>query len=328
MKQRLLLLLCLAGCRTPTADLPPNLDRQPARAPVNEAILVSGRRVPVGTRVLLFTEPGGYDAASTEPHFDETDRVTAPTGLRFRSGRNHAAKESVFGQTFDEVLELVDLVVLHYDACGTSERCFEVLHDIRGLSAHFLIDLDGAIYQTLDLADTAWHAGPANARSIGIEIAHVGAHPPDAPGPLATWYEAGPTGTRLVLPSDASVHDAGFQGRPARDELVRGVIQGQDLVQYDFTDEQYKALAKLSVALVRTFPNVELRAPEDAYGQLLDRALTQSETDEFRGFCGHWHVSAAKVDPGPAFDWERFFGMVRVGLEWDEAAQRERAAAR
>ena len=325
MKRSLWLALCLVGCGTPTADLPPNLDRETATTTENEAILVSGRRIPVGTRVVLFTESDGYDAGSTEPHFDHTDPAAAPTGLRFRSGRNREVKENVFGQTFDETLELVDLVVLHYDACGTSQRCFEVLHDIRGLSAHFLVDLDGTIYQTLDLADTAWHAGPANVRSIGIEIAHVGAHPPDSPGPLATWYQPGPTGTRLVLPSGASVRDASFEGRPARDELVRGVIQGQDLVQYDFTDEQYRALAKLSVALVRTFPNVELRAPEDAYGNPLDRALTQAETERFRGFCGHWHVSAAKVDPGPAFDWERFFGMIRVGLEWDEAAQRERA---
>ena len=54
-----------------------------------------------------------------------------------------------------------------------------MLHDLRGLSVHFMLDLDGTIYQTLDLKEGAWHATVANGRSIGIEIANIGAYPPD-----------------------------------------------------------------------------------------------------------------------------------------------------
>ena len=38
-----------------------------------------------------------------------------------------------------------------------------------------MLDLDGTIYQTLDLKEGAWHATDANGRSIGIEIANIGA---------------------------------------------------------------------------------------------------------------------------------------------------------
>ena len=44
------------------------------------------------------------------------------------------------------------------------------------------------------------------------------------------------------------VRTPGFVGHPARAELVNGKIQGEDLVQYDFTPQQYEALAKLTAA--------------------------------------------------------------------------------
>jgi N-acetyl-anhydromuramyl-L-alanine amidase AmpD len=37
-----------------------------------------------------------------------------------------------------------------------------------------MLDLDGTIYQTLDLKERASHATIANSRSIGIEIANMG----------------------------------------------------------------------------------------------------------------------------------------------------------
>ena len=33
--------------------------------------------------------------------------------------------------------------------------------------------------------------------------------------------------------------------------------------------------------------------------------LTPDQLADFRGIVGHHHVSSHKVDPGPAFDWER-----------------------
>ena len=81
--------------------------------------------------------------------------------------------------------DVVDQFVIHFDVCGTSRRCFGVLHDERGLSVHFMLDLDGTIYQTLDLKESAWHATQANSRSVGVEIANMGTFKPGSPGRLS-----------------------------------------------------------------------------------------------------------------------------------------------
>lgn len=80
--------------------------------------------------------------------------------------------------------ETVDQFVIHYDACGLSQTCFDLLQDQRDLSVHFMLDLDGTIYQTLDVKERAWHATIANTRAIGIEIANVGAYPETGYSPL------------------------------------------------------------------------------------------------------------------------------------------------
>jgi N-acetyl-anhydromuramyl-L-alanine amidase AmpD len=190
-----------------------------------------------------------------------------------------------------------------------------VLQDERQLSAHFLLDLDGTLYQTLDLADQAWHAGAANARSIGVEIANVGAYPPDAREPLERWYAPDGRDARVTLPGslgDGGIRTHGFVARPARPVPVRGPVQGEVLEQYDFTPEQYRSLALLTATLARTFPELRLDAPRDSSGRVRRDALSDAELAAFGGVLGHWHVSREKRDPGPAFDWERYLAAARA----------------
>lgn len=169
---------------------------------------------------------------------------------------------------------VVDQLVLHYDAAGSSRRCLEILEE-RGLSIHFLVDVDGTIYQALDLRDQAWHATIANARSIGVEIANLGAYPPGSP----------------------EIAKAG--------ERVRGAAQGRELEQPAFTRAQYESLAKLAAAVCAMFPGIEVEAPRDADGRVRTGVLAEPEWNAFHGILGHLHVQANKSDPGPAFDWER-----------------------
>jgi hypothetical protein len=68
------------------------------------------------------------------------------------------------GWALEDLQGVVDQFVLHYDVSGTSRRCFQVLHDQRGLSVHFMLDVDGTVYQTLDLKERAWHATSSNSR--------------------------------------------------------------------------------------------------------------------------------------------------------------------
>jgi N-acetyl-anhydromuramyl-L-alanine amidase AmpD len=212
--------------------------------------------------------------------------------------------------------EVVDQLVLHFDVCGLSRTCFQVLRD-RALSVHFLLDVDGTIYQTLDLREQAYHATKANARSIGIEIANLGAYPPKEHPLLDEWYKKDVAGPYVVIPErlgDGGLRIPGFVARPARPELVHGEIQGQELVQYDFTPEQYDSLVRLTTALCRSFPRIAADAPRDSAGAVRTEALSDEEFAAFSGILGHYHVQRNKNDPGPAFDWEKFLARVRAGL--------------
>jgi N-acetyl-anhydromuramyl-L-alanine amidase AmpD len=197
--------------------------------------------------------------------------------------------------------------VIHYDSEGLSRRCFEVLQK-RRLSAHFLLDLDGTIYQTLDLRERAYHATIANSRSIGIEIANIGALGPDERAKFAEWYQRDPDGTLRVVPparlEEPGIRAADFIALPARPDLVNGIINGRQLEQYDFTPEQYTALVRLTAALHRLFPRMALDCPRDAQGQVIAGKLSPTEFEHFRGLIGHFHIQANKVDPGPAFQWD------------------------
>lgn len=317
----------LAACRTASV-----MPIEPSREtkPPGDAIVVCGELVPIGAPVVLWTEFPGYDAYRTTPHFApvSADEKT-PQGLRYQPGR--VKKEADGTQTVlvepgsssvARLAEVVDQFVLHFDVCGTSQVCFRVLQDQRGLSVHFLLDIDGTIYQTLDVREQAFHATKANSRSVGIEIANIGAYPVNAAQPwkktpLDEWYARDAGGPYVAIPErlkGGGVRTRGFIGRPARTERVTGTIQGEKLEQYDFTREQYASLVKLAAGLCRALPKIAPGAPRDAMGQVKDRVLSAEEFDAFHGILGHYHVQENKTDPGPAFDWERFLAEVRAEL--------------
>ena len=78
------------------------------------------------------------------------------------------------------------LIVLHYTAMDTTEAALQRLCDPQHeVSAHYLISPKGIIWQMVDEAQRAWHAGAGcwgdienvNSQSIGIELANRGDHP-------------------------------------------------------------------------------------------------------------------------------------------------------
>ena len=228
----------------------------------------------------LWTDPGGFDAYRPHRHLDERNREPSrgKGAARYGTFRHNLppeieARVKKRGWDVADLRKVVRQIVVHYDAAGTSARCFEVLHDIRGLSAHFLLDTDGTIYQTLDVKERAWHAGSANNVSIGIEIANRGAYA-----------------------EKSSAGDA---------PLVGGRIHDTTLYQQPFTDAQYAALSKLCVALQRVLPRIRREFPRTADGAVVKTVLPRKGAG-FAGILGHYHVTRGKVDPGPAFEWERF----------------------
>lgn len=78
------------------------------------------------------------------------------------------------------------LIVLHYTAMADAQAALDRLCDPASeVSAHYLISRDGRLWQLVDEAMRAWHAGAGdwagaadvNSRSIGIELDNTGAQP-------------------------------------------------------------------------------------------------------------------------------------------------------
>lgn len=247
--------------------------------------------------------PHRHDEPEVEGPRDQPDRISRYGSIR--RGIHPSLLEKIKNQSWllEDLAQVIDTVVLHYDACGSSSRCFHILHDIRGLSCHFLLDVDGTIYQTLDVKERAWHAGPANDRSIGIEIAHFGAFASSAQADTHYIRE----GNRMRL-NPASVRGTSAENAspyPARSPLFEGEIHGQQLYQRDFTEAQYRSLESLLITLCRTLPGIKPVVPRLEDGAVQDRLRPELPGQSVAGIVGHWHVGTHKVDPGPAFDWDR-----------------------
>ena len=259
-----------------------------------DEIIVCGRPYRIGTRVVLWSDEGGYDAYRTSRRFvpfERSDWKNTLAEMR-AGGLTFAASETQetspdrydlrFGSAVDTAFtpeqleqvrgggwplpllqEKIDQFVLHYDVCGTSAQCFYILHDVRGLSVHFLLDVDGTIYQTLDLKERARHATKSNDRSIGVEIANIGAYPVGEDNPFEKWYAADGSAARLIFPPGVRGRERFAEKtlRPRHAAPVTGTIRGTEYVQYDYTPEQYAALAKLAAALCDIFPRLRPEMP-------------------------------------------------------------------
>jgi len=299
-----------------------------------DEIVAAGQYFHTGTRVVLWTDPSGYDAYRVERRFAPLDKadwettqaevkdLDTPNRYNLRkAGLTDEEIERVRGGGWDLPLlqRVVDQFVYHYDVCGTSRQCFKVLHDLRGLSVQFMLDLDGTIYQTLDLKERAWHATTSNSRSVGIEIANMGAYGNVEKSPFADWYARDAAGqTRITIPErfgDGGLLTKNFVGHPRLNDPVVGTAQGRQLTQYDYTPEQYAALARLTAALCKVFQKIKCDYPRDAQGKLVMQKLPDAELQNYSGLLGHWHIQTNKVDPGPAFDWDCIVNAARSYLD-------------
>ena len=308
----IVLLFVACGCRSEPRSVG-TVEGLPPASRGGDEIAVLGKLYPTGTRVVLWDETRGYNAYQRTRHFDPEQIGPRDQPHRVqRYGVRKSLVEAIVdrvektGWNLKDLRQTVRQVVIHYDACGTSKQCFKVLHDIRGLSCHFLLDLDGTLYQTLDVQERAWHAAQANDRSVGIEIAHPGAF--SSVAALDAWYVDEGGRRRLQLPphlGDGGLPD-GFIAVPARQKPIEGVINGRRLYQYDFTDAQYTTLVQLLRALRQVFPGIAADVPRDAAGNIRHEAFaSNAELFGFSGILAHYHVTTRKHDPGPAFDWTR-----------------------
>jgi N-acetyl-anhydromuramyl-L-alanine amidase AmpD len=323
-----IILAPLVSCRTTKPNR--ELTRQ------GDEIIIAGRFFHTGAPVVLWLDQGGFDAYRVERRFARPEDATWETAHKSgiespnRSGprkfgdppsASPADGERTGDWSLEDLRRNVHQLIIHYDAAGTSRSCFRVLHDVRGLSCHFLIDLDGTIYQTLDVKERAWHAAQANDRSVGIELANIGAYAPgEADAVLERWYTRDEHGFMLrgdrlrelpVRQRRITMSRAWPMTALARSHRIEGEIQGRNLVQHDFTRGQYDSLARLAACLHSVLPRIELDAPRGATGSVDSHLLDETRQSQFCGVLGHYHLSASKIDPGPAFQWDRFLEEAR-----------------
>ena len=298
-------------------------------APPSDEIVVCGQRFHIEAPVVLWTDKGGYDFHYSRPG----SRI--PSHVRMSPLTDEqAAQVRREGWTPEFLRQNVDQFVIHYTVEGTSRLCYQKLVK-RGLSVQFMLDLDGTIYQTMDLQEEAPHATKANGRSVGVEIANLGGYAGSL-APLDAWYKKDANGN-IVIKLPADLGDGGvrikhFVGRPSRPELITGNVQGHVWQQYDFTPQQYASLVRLTAALCTLFPKITCDYPRQkpAYGPpsaqlvkgapaarpealagwnepgpLIPHALSDEQYEVYQGVLGHYHVQTDKQDPGPAFQWNK-----------------------
>ncbi|HEY4178169.1 MAG TPA: N-acetylmuramoyl-L-alanine amidase [Kofleriaceae bacterium] len=271
-----------------------------SRFKISGDVVIGGQRIHTDAPIVTWYE-SGWDAQSkfciptltnSNPHAQchATAGGEAPYGGPTYSQR-YSLRPALrrYGEKppLDAIKAVIKQFVVHHDGCADSDMCFNVLHNERGLSCHFLLDWDGTIYQTIDLGLAAWHAAEWNTNSIGIEIANFG----DAnakPG----RYEAA-------------------KGRlgPVRDRVpIR--INGHKILAYDFTKAQYDSFALLVRALQKILPNLPVDYPQSSPGVQSWDTLPQAASFGFAGYISHYHLITQKWDPGP-FNFKERLGKLR-----------------
>lgn len=94
---------------------------------------------------------------------------------------------------FDDRTLEVSLLILHYTGMESGDAALSRMTDAYAkVSAHYMVEEDGRIFQLVDEKKRAWHAGVSewagetniNSNSIGIEIVNGGHNVPNADGSL------------------------------------------------------------------------------------------------------------------------------------------------
>lgn len=147
---------------------------------------------------------------------------------------------------------------------GGGSQVFSVLQE-RALSVHFTIDQAGVVWQYCDADAFCAHARGANAWSVGVEISN----------------RANATAEHPKWPRSVALDT--IHGRTARHTR--------------FLPAQIEAAKALADALARAY-GLPHAVPRAASGDVIARTLRLAELEGYRGHLGHYHLSAAKRDPG------------------------------
>lgn len=265
-------------------------------------LIIANQTFKTEAPIVTFTDPPFWNATSHNCFITDNDPVNkctpgkdgqvpygklpAPYTQRYMT--RPALRRYGAVPPMDAVKAVVRQFVVHHDGCANSDMAFSVMQNERGLSCHFLIDNDGTIFQTVDLALAAYHAAEWNPASIGVELCNRGDVKLDA-----NYYSSGKHGpNRKVLPCR---------------------INGHTFLAFDYTEEQMRSFTLLGRVLQRFLPNIPAEYPQSSPGVQHWDTLPSSGPGNsfgFSGYIGHYHLTGQKWDPGP-FDFKLFCSKLR-----------------
>ena len=268
-------------------------------------LIIAGKTFPVDAPIVNWREPPYWDATSTYCKTTVTDPSPAckppppgqagqtpygnlPQPYTQRYALRPALRRYGMNPPLDAVKSVIKQFVVHHDGCNTSDMCFSVVQNERGLSVHFLLDNDGTIYQTIDLGLMAYHASEWNVASIGIELCNRGDAKKEP-----NYYSSGKFGPKRTT-------------KPCK-------INGHTILAFDYTDAQYASFVKLCRALQKLLPNLPAEFPQTSPGVQSWETLPTAASFGFSGYIGHYHLTNQKWDPGP-FDFKDFCRKLRGSL--------------
>lgn len=270
-------------------------------------ILFGGRRVPIATNYNVVIHD-----AEMNPSFYRPGNTLSPDKLmqmallrptlknysfRYQKGGGYFTREfeQLFSTTraeLDAMGQVVTQIALHHDVTMSALDTFSVLCS-RGLSTHFVINYDGTLYQLLDCYHCAWATGDNNNLCVAIDM------------------------NNPVFPELRDKDPASGMR-----ELFQGKINGSVKTMLGYTEPQYETLIALMKAFISPVniageePWIPLPVvaascfpPISENGEVVNRML--KDYLGFKGFLGHYHCSANKWDPGPAFDWMRVLSGIK-----------------
>ncbi len=248
------------------------------------SIVVCGKKFDIGSRVILWDEPNGFNGYDTSKNaFKSKGKIVEVSGKRY------SKRKLVTNVSFEQLKKTVTQFFLHHDGLYRARDTFNVLHNQRRLSVHFLLDDDGTIYQTLDLKEKAWHGGKNNAKSVGIEIASR-------------------ADSRRFPDAYDEAHQKKYNVGPRK--IRQDKVQGLIFHGYEYNDKQYSALTCLAIVLLQIFPNMGNDFPRTSSGKIIKSIIKKPL--KHSGFICHYNTSKSKWDP-TSFDHDRFLHGV-----WDQ----------
>jgi N-acetyl-anhydromuramyl-L-alanine amidase AmpD len=231
-------------------------------------VLVAGERHEVPVEVV--TDTLRFEG------FAELDRARGKARELF-SPRTRAGAD-IDPTKAEDVRAVVELIVLHDTNTLTRVERVAALVEANA-SVHFVIDWDGRVFQTLDLAFAARHTldSGVDGRSIGIELLNP-----------------------VDLDKSGALPDGST--RPKSDKVS---VQGVELAQWGYTEAQLASLERLVDGLLVVFPQIARRVPAGPAGVVPRAVISAGQGDVTSGVLGHLHLSKDASDPGAAFPWDR-----------------------